>query len=83
MLYRVVFLRLAVGHLDVLDVLGQLVHVSHALGSAVPPAHSADPRHQGVASLLRSLRSLGILERSRVMMGPFKNVIRPRLGAVE
>ena len=79
---RVVLLGLAVGHLDVLEVLGQLVHVGYTLGSAVPPAHSPDPCHQGVASLM-TLRSLRIEKRSRVMMSPFKNVIRPRLGAVE
>ena len=49
-LYGVVLLGLAVGHLDVLEVLSQLVHIGHTLGPAVPPAHSPDPCHQGVAS---------------------------------
>ena len=71
---RVVLLGLAVGHLDVLEVLGQLVHVGHALGSTISPAHPPDPRHQGVASWM-TLRSLGIKTRSRVMMTPLKNVI--------
>ena len=73
-LNRVVLLGLAVGHPDVLEVLGHLVHVGHALGSTISPAHPPDSRHQGVASLM-TLRSLRIKKRSRVMMTPFKNVI--------